>query len=173
LEQSSKGLTTVCGPGWNVTVYVSTSRGNFSDFRWDLSGQNVANNVVVQYLSFHNDFAEAFPGTPVDDFALVAIGNITVSAGYHQFCTTSHDGSWLFVDGRLLVSNNHYWYMYMYPACQNIQLSEGIHTITVNYYKQHANRTGSTAALEVSMDGSLIDLNGKAPYIVFFGGLGG
>jgi hypothetical protein len=49
----------------------------------------------------------------------------------------------------------------MYPVCQSILLNEGIHSITVNYFKQQSRRTGSKAALDVSMDGSLIIFNGK------------
>ena len=152
-------------------MYVPASMGNFSDFPWDPSARRAVSNAIVPYLSFHDNFAQAFPGIPADDFALIATGNITVSAGYHQFCTTSHDGSWLFVDGSLLISSQYYqyyqdyysWQMYSrwYPACQYIQLSEGVHTITVNYIKQQVNRSGSWAVLEVSMDGVSIVLTGK------------
>jgi hypothetical protein len=157
------------GPEWNVTTYTPTLRGKFFSFPWDPSARHVVGNAIISYLSYHDNFAEAFPGTPADNFALSATGNITVSAGYHRFCTTSLDGSELFVDGRLLfrVDNNNYWnsWYFMHPVCQDIQLDEGIHTITVNYFKQHVNQTGSVSLLEVSMDGSLIILNGKAPYI--------
>ena len=174
------------GSGWNVTVYVPASMGGFSDFPWDPTARQAVSSAIVPYLSFQNNFAQAFPGTPADNFALIATSNITVSAGSHQFCTSSRDGSWLFVDGSLLVTNDYYsncWYysrygyywLYSYcvnPACKYIQLNEGVHTITVNHLKQHVNRFGSWAALEVSMDGSLIILDGKAPQIVYcFGGL--
>jgi hypothetical protein len=155
-------------------MYVPTSMGNFSDFPWDPSLRQAVSNAVVVYLSFLDNFAEAFPGTPADDFALIATGNIAVSAGYHQVCTTSLDGSWLFVDGMLKFNNNiylNYWNYgyYDYPiTCQNIQLNEGIHTITVYYFKQHANRTGSRATLDVWMDGSLINLNGKTLYYILY-----
>ncbi len=157
-----------------MTVYVPIeSMGNFYDFPWDPSVRRAVSSAFVPYLSFHDNFAEAFPGTPADDFALVATSNIAIVAGYHEFCTTSHDGSWLFVDGRLLVSNDYFYWHCWYgnswycnrPVCQYIQLNEGVHSITVNYFKQPADRSGSRAALEVSMDGSLIVLNGKAPYI--------
>ncbi len=55
----------------------------------------------------------------------------------------------------------------MYTVCQYIFLSEGIHPITVNFFKQQADLTGSRVALEVSMDGTLINLNGKAPQNIF------
>jgi hypothetical protein len=143
--------------------------GDLSDLSWDPSARRAVSSAIVPYLSFHDNFAEAFPGTPAVNFALVATSKIVVTAGYHQFCTTSHDGSWLFVDGSLLVSDDYaYWHCRygsswycMRPVCQYIQLNEGVHTITVHYLKLPANRFG--AALEVSMDGSLIVLNGKAP----------
>jgi hypothetical protein len=161
------------GSGWNVTVYAPTSRGNFLDFPWDPSTRQVVSNGVVPALYYHDNFAAAFPGTPVNDFALVASGNIAVAAGSYQFCTTSNNGSWLFVDGVLLVYNQ--GLHATATACQSIQLSEGIHTTTVNYFKQQFNRTVSGATLEVSMNGSLIilQINGKAPNRQFsvFGGL--
>ena len=65
----------------------------------------------------------------------------------------------------LLLFHNHYYDYYGYyyyqdiPAyCQGVQLDEGVHNITVNYFK----RTNFSAKLEVYMDGSLIILNGKS-----------
>ena len=172
----TKALISFCAgwSGWNVTVYVPTSMGNFSDFPWDPSARQAVSSAIVPYLSFQNNFAQAFPVTPADNFALIATSNIAVSAGSHQFCTSSQAGSWLFVNGSLLVTNDYYsncWYylrygyywLYWYcvnPACQYIQLNEGVHNITVNYFKHQA-LFGSRAALEVSMDGSLIILDGK------------
>jgi hypothetical protein len=138
-------------------VYVPTSMGGFFDFPWDPSARQVVSNANVPYLSYHDDFAKDFPGTPADDFALIATGTIAVSAGSHQFCTVSAYGSWLFVDGTYILNN----YYYNYSYCQNVQLATGIHTITVNYFKH----TGPSGMLEVYMDGSLIIiLNGKAPH---------
>jgi hypothetical protein len=156
-------LTTV-GSGWNVTVYVPTSMSGFSEFPWDPSTRQVFSNVIVPYLSYRDDFAEALSRMPTEDFALIATKYISVSAGYHQFCTASIDGSWLFVDGTLLVSNTYYG---LYPACQSILLSDGIHNITVNYFKQQVNRMDSKPALEVSMDGSFIVLNRNGKSLIF------
>jgi hypothetical protein len=158
---------------------VPTSMGSFSGFPWDPSVRQAVSNAIVPFLSFHDNFSEALSGTPAGNFALVATGHIAVSAGNHQFCTTSQDGSWLFVDDSLVVSNEYYsscWYYSryygyygycMYTVCQYIFLSEGIHPITVNFFKQQADLTGSRVALEVSMDGTLINLNGKAPQNIF------
>ena len=38
-------------------------------------------------------------------FAMVATGTMTVSAGKYTLCTTSQDGSRLYVDGTLVVDN--------------------------------------------------------------------
>ena len=173
-NQVMKALISSCagGSGWNVTVYVPASMGDFSYYTWDPSARQAVSSAIVPYLSFQNNFAQAFPGTPASDFALVATSNVAISAGTHQFCTNSRDGSWLFVDGRELISNYYSWYypesfwqMYYryFSFCSDIQLSEGVHTITVKYLKHQFNRSGSWAALEVSMDGSLIIPNGKAP----------
>ena len=140
-----------------MTVYVPTSMGGFSDFPWDATARQVVSQAIVPYLSYHENFAEDFPGTPAEDFALVATSAIAVSAGNHQFCANSDDGSWLYVDGSLLINNQ--GTHSPNTACQYIWLNEGIHKITVKYFKH----TGSLATLEVSMDGSLIILTGKAP----------
>ncbi len=150
-----------------MTTYAPTSISGFADFPWDLSTWQVVSNDIVPYLSYHNNFAEAFPGTPANEFALAATGNIAVSAGNHQLCITSQNGSWLFVDGELLIYNQGQTSTTA-TVCQDIQLDEGIHNTTVNYFKQQANRTGSGATLEVSMNGSLIilQIDGMAPYIM-------
>jgi hypothetical protein len=154
-------------PGWNVTVFVPTSMGGFSDFPWDPSARQVVSNANVPYLSYHDDFAKDFPGTPADDFALIATSNIAVSAGYRRFCTNSADGSWLFVDSRLLVI--HQGLHSASISCQSIYLDEGIHTISVNYFAHDG-----SATLEVYMDASLITgiLNGKNLQKTELGGLG-
>ncbi len=146
-----------------MTVYAPTSMGGFSYFPWDPSERQIVSNANVTILSYHNNFTEDFPGTPAGDFALIATSKIAITAGEHVFCTTSQDGSWLYVDEMLFISN-YYWTMgYDYPVCQNIQLNQAIHNITVMYFKH----TGSSASLEVSMDGSLITaLNGKAKWNV-------
>jgi hypothetical protein len=157
-------LTAFCaGPGWNVTVYVPTTMGGLFDFPWNPSARQAVSNANVPYLFYYNNIAKDFPGTPADDFALIAAGNIYIPAGQHLFCIYSAGGSWLFVDGRLFM-NNYYSYYYSYynyyPSvgnCQYFWLEAGIHTITVNYFKH----TGA-AALELYMDGSLITvLNGE------------
>ena len=155
-----RALTSSCagGSGWNVTVYVPTSIGGFADFPWNLSARKAVSNGIVPYLFYHDNFAENFPGTPTEDFALTATINIAVAAGNYQFCTTSSDGSWLYVDGSLAVKNQGL-HAPMTVCQSNYLYYTGIHTIRVNYFK-HA---GSSTTLEVSMDGSFTISNGKAP----------
>ncbi len=159
--------------GWNVTVYVPTSTGGFYDFPWDPSARQAVSNSKVPYLLYNDNIDVDFPGTPADDFALIAAGNIYIPAGQHLFCIYSAGGSWLYVDGRLFMNNYYSYYYYYYnhyPSvgnCQYLWLEAGIHTITVNYFKH----TGA-AVLELYMDGSLITPNGKAPKL-FWNGRGG
>jgi hypothetical protein len=150
-------ISFTCGPGWNVTMFVHNSIGDFFDFIWNPSTRQVVSYAIVPYLSYHDNFADDFPGTPNEDFALIASTSFSVT-GYlwHEFCTKSDDGSWLhvYVDGNNVVNKG---LNSPLSACQNIWLNEGIHTITVNYFKH----TGRWATLEVLMDGSLITFNGK------------
>jgi hypothetical protein len=128
------------------------------DFPWEPYSRQVVINANVQNLSYHDDFAIDFPGTPPNNFALFATGDIAVKAGYHQFCIESDDGSWLYVDNSLLINNQ--GMHSAFSACQYIQLLGGNHNITVMYFQSYG-----SATLEVSMDGFLIRLgvDGMAP----------
>ena len=151
---------TDCGSGflgWDVTLYVPTT-GGFNDFPWNPSARRVVAQAFVPALNYRNNFANDFPGTPRDDFALEANGAIIVDSGSHQFCTTSDDGSWLYIDGDLLLNNEG---MHAEKTvCQNIQLSSGRHTISVKFFEHEGNEI-----LYVTMDGSELrfDSAGNAP----------
>ncbi len=139
-------------------MYVPTTMGGFYGYPWNSSAWQVVSNVNVPYLNYYNDFSKDFPGAPADSFALNATSDVvTTSWGYHSICTTSAGDLWLYLDGRLLVSNNFYRNSYPISTCQSPWLEPGIHTIIVNYAK----RTGSSATLAVYMDGSLLVSNGK------------
>jgi hypothetical protein len=71
------------------------------------------------------------------------------------------------VDGELLIYNQGQ-NSTTATVCQDIQLDEGIHTITVNYFRQQANCTGSGTKLEVVMNGNLIilQIDGKDQLIL-------
>ncbi len=133
--------------------------GSFSDFPSNPSARRVVSQAFVPALNYYNNFAKDFPGTPPgtpnDDFALVATVTFTVDAGNHRFCTTSDDGSWLYIDGNLVVNNG--GQHGDKSVCQYIWLSSGAHTATVNFFD-----IGGSAILYVSMDGSELP-SGKTP----------
>ncbi len=136
-------------PGWDVTVYVPTPSNSFQDFPSDPSARQTFSRSIVPYPYLSDlDFAKTFPGIPADQFALTATSTIAVGAGSHRFCTTSDDGSWLYVDDVLVVDNG--GFHGAKTVCQDIQLSGGFHTITVNFMEGAVDQV-----LQVSMDGSL------------------
>ncbi len=132
-----------------MTIYVPTSSNGYQDFPWDPSARQTFSRSKVPYPYLSNlDFANTFPGIPEDNFALAATSTIDIGAGSHRFCTTSDDGSWLYVDGALVVDNH--GLHGPTTVCQNIQLSGGFHTITINFFERLAGQR-----LEVSIDGTL------------------
>ncbi len=129
----------------------------FVNFPWDLAARRVYSQTNIPDLNFHDNFAAFIPGIPHENFALVATSTISlVDSGSHRFCTASDDGSWLYVDGRLLVNNQ--GQHIFYSVCADVQLAEGLHNISVMYFQG----TGG-AYLEATMDGFLIAPNGKYP----------
>jgi len=140
--------------GWDLITYAGKP-GTVTDFPSDLSKLRTVGHKHVQTLNYHNDFANDIPGTPADDIAAVATGSITLSAGPHTFCTVSDDGSWLYLDGALLVNNG--GLHGPRKVCATTSASKGPHTVTVNFFER-----GGGAVLEVYMDDGLLSPDGKA-----------
>ncbi len=138
-----------------------SSTGAFIDFPWDPTARRVYSQTNVPYLATRDNFAVSFPKTPGDSFALLATCTISLASGSHRFCTNSDDGSWLYVDDNLIIDSP--GIHGANSVCADIQLSEGLHNIELKYF-QH----GWGAALEVTMDGSLIAPNGKFPAPGYF-----
>ena len=145
---------TTSGSGWDVTTYAKLSR-SLEAFPSNLGELNTVGHAHVQTLNYHDDFANDIPGTPHDNFALVATGAITLSPGEHTFCTASDDGSWLYLDGTLLVNNG--GLHGPTEVCRTTTLQGGTHTVLVNFFE----RDGG-AVLEVTLDGAFLTPNGKA-----------
>ena len=150
-----RGATfTLGGSGWDVTTYAKLS-GRLEDFPSDLSQLKTVGHAHVQTLNYHNDFDKDVAGTPHDNFALVATGAITLTAGEHTFCTSSDDGSWLYLDGTLVVNNG--GLHGTVTKCATVHVTKGDHTVTVNFFD-----CSFDAVLEVTLDGELLTPNGKA-----------
>ena len=148
------GTFSYSGSGWDVTTYAKLS-GSLQDFPTNLEELNTVGHAHVQTLNYHNDFANDIPGTPADNFALVATGAITLDSGEHTFCTASDDGSWLYLDGTLLVNNG--GLHGTVKVCATTSVTKGTHTVLVNFFE----RDGG-AVLEVTLDGALLTPNGRA-----------
>jgi hypothetical protein len=95
---------------------------------------------TVREIDFRNDrdFREAVKGTPGGNFNWVIYGQLSVKkGGTYQFCSTSDDGSFLFVDSKRIVNNDG-----LHGAtriCGDIELSPGTHSVRVEGFKHHGN----------------------------------
>lgn len=79
---------------------------------------------------------------PTDAFVIEQTRAFSVpSSGEYTFCTSSDDGSWLWVDGKLVVKN-HGLHSADMPSTGTASLSAGVHTVSFKYFE----RSGNAAA---------------------------
>ena len=90
--------------------------------------------------------ARDFPRAPPGGLALVATGAVDVPAGRHTLCTNSDGGSWLYLDGALLVDNPKP--SNQTQVCQTAALAGGAHAVRALSLE----RGGGGAVLEVTLD---------------------
>jgi hypothetical protein len=91
---------------WLMKLY--TSGATPLDSMPDVNSLTLVGQTYVPTISFNQDsaFQQAIPGTPADRFAATWRGRFSVNApGAYTFCTTSDDGSSLFIDGETIVDN--------------------------------------------------------------------
>jgi len=113
------------------------------------------------------------------NFALIFTGkfNAPTSAGtsLYTFNTTSDDGSVLFIDGQMVVSNN----FYQGPVTRSgsITLSPGLHDIEIAYYQGGGGYALSAQVQNANLNGGALQnipdsANAADPGLVSFGGGG-
>ncbi len=81
-----------------------------------------------------DSFIDAWHGTPPDEFSATWTGSfIVLRPGAYSFATISDDGSWVYIDGQLVVDNggNHE----ARRAVGSIPLERGVHSIFVRYFQ--------------------------------------
>ncbi len=76
----------------------------------------------------------AWQGRPPQTFSATWLGSLAVlRRGTYAFSTTSDDGSWVYVDGRLVVDNG--GRHAAQPATGRIDLEPGVHEIYIKYFQ--------------------------------------
>jgi len=88
------------------------------------------------YIRNNQDFIRKIKGTPSHDYAWIYYGTVAITRqGTYTFCSTSDDGSFLFVDGVKIVNNDG-----LHGArrkCGSTKLTSGNHKVEVKGFQHH------------------------------------
>ena len=123
---------------WLMRMFKSPSWGlrsmSDSNWRWlDYVGKAEIREIQ---LSSDRDFRNKIRQTPGSNYAWVIYGKVKVTGGgKYQFCTTSDDGSFLYVDGKRVVNNDG-----LHGArrrCGYKDLVPGKHEVRVEGFQHH------------------------------------
>lgn len=111
----------------------------FSDTNWS----STPIKSMVDPIPSTDALSDAWSGSPPEVFSTTWAGSLTVlRAGAYTLATTSDDGSWLYVDGRLVVDNG--GHHAPHTAFGVIRLDRGVHEIFIRYFQD-----GGDAAFEL------------------------
>jgi len=92
---------------WTLRMFKGSRIRSMADAMWrwlDFVGEKKVKDV---YIRSNTDFMRLIPGTPSHDYAWIYYGTVAIKRqGTYSFCSTSDDGSFLFVDGAKLVNND-------------------------------------------------------------------
>jgi len=90
--------------------------------------------TIVDLRPSTDSFVDAWDGSPPQRFSAIWAGSVlTWRSGSYRFITTSDDGSWLYVDGRLIVDNG--GRHGAHSSAGTIHLERGVHAIFVKYFQ--------------------------------------
>jgi hypothetical protein len=98
----------------------------------DLALLDYKGEATVPYIRFSNlnDFRSVIPETPSANYEWAIYGNLKIeTAGDYRFCTTSDDGSILYVDGTLVLNNDAIHGAQQ--VCGHITLDSSMHTMYI------------------------------------------
>ncbi|MBK7642939.1 MAG: c-type cytochrome [Planctomycetes bacterium] len=124
LRSQARSGDSLAAPGLLCELY----EGRFDSAAIDLEGRSASATSVLE------DLSQLPSQHPEDDFALVLRGFVRVDApGRYEFSTLSDDGSMLYVDGKLVVSNDG-----IHPAVEAsgaLTLEPGLHGLRITYFE--------------------------------------
>ena len=124
-----------------MNVYVSSFDLNYTVLSAtgmpDVNAMKFLGSSYSAKLNFPNSaaFATLVPGTPNNNFVATWSGQFVIAlSGLYTFCTTSDDGSTLYIDGALVVKNG--GVHVSQTRCGNITLFGGLHVVFSNYFQE-------------------------------------
>ena len=115
-------------PGWGLR--------SMSDANWRFL--NYVGKARIREVQFSSDreFRRAIPATPGSNYAWVIYGKVKIrGGGKYQFCSTSDDGSFLYVDGKRVVNND--GLHGAHRKCGYIDMVPGSHEVRVEGFQHH------------------------------------
>ena len=123
---------------WLMRMFKTPAWGlrSMADANWKYLDYVGEAQIREVQLSNDREFRSAVSNTPGANYAWVIYGKVHVkTGGKYQFCTTSDDGSFLFVDGKRIVNNDG-----LHGAvrrCGDVTLSQGKHEVRVEGFQHH------------------------------------
>uniref|UniRef100_A0A7S4P8Y3 PA14 domain-containing protein n=1 Tax=Guillardia theta TaxID=55529 RepID=A0A7S4P8Y3_GUITH len=134
-KMDSVQVITVPPSKWTVRAYSSDSKLVHLESPSMLSS---VGQYVVPFINFANFDAmkSRMPGLPNNNFLLQCFGEVNIeNEGEYGFCTTSAQGSYLYIDGKTVVNNDgdHN----EQEKCSLVKLTKGSHQVKVVYF--HSN----------------------------------
>jgi hypothetical protein len=123
---------------WLMRMFKTPSWGlrSMSDSNWRFLNYVGEGTLREVYLPSDRSFRNVIPKTPGSNYAWVIYGKVKItSGGKYQFCTTSDDGSFLFVDNKRIVNNDG-----LHGArrrCGYVNLGGGTHEVRVEGFQHH------------------------------------
>jgi len=151
-------LSTPGGDGW---------RGEY------FGNVNLANQPILvrddPELDFEWGLGSPAPGFPNDNFSVRWTRTITVSAGNYRFATYTDDGVRLYVDGVPVIDH---WVDQSAAYYEvDLALSDGAHTVVMEYYERSFEATAQLRLAPLTNDGVLRMNTGGGSYVDSFGHL--
>jgi hypothetical protein len=120
---------------WTVSMYSSTNELVYLPNVADLTRVGVSKAREINFRSV-GDFQNAVSGTPSQLFVWIIDGKILIrTGGDYSLCITSDDGSYLYVDENLVVSNG--GLHGDVKKCATINLAEGGHAVQVRGFNNY------------------------------------
>ncbi|EKX37532.1 hypothetical protein GUITHDRAFT_144953 [Guillardia theta CCMP2712] len=118
---------------WTMYLYKASS---YLSRVPDMSSLQFVDKATISTVYFGdlNDLRRIIPSCPEGNYAWAVYGKVRVTEeGSYSFCSTSDDGSYVYVDGRTILEND-----YEHPprkVCGSITLSAGDHKVLLTGYQ--------------------------------------
>ena len=123
---------------WLMRMFKTPSWGlrSMSDANWRYLDYVGEANIREIQLSSDRDFRRAIRNTPGSNYAWVIYGKVKIhSGGRYTWCSTSDDGSFLFVDGKRVVNND--GLHGAHRRCGTKDMVPGTHEVRVEGFQHH------------------------------------